>query len=382
MARPVGVLCWLASAALLAPIACARLPRSDTQNTQSAPNLAEMLPGKWLASDGESSLEFLPDGTVYRYRPWRLRTTGTYRLTGEQLDWDEAADKHSATVTLTDDDLALRQDGSVATFRRVAAFADRLHHPNGRAGATQQKRLVGSWHGTEPSRALNSLSLEFFDDGTFASLQTTNVRRTFRTGIYRLLPDTDNCIELFCYDSGSRRLVFASIEEKALTLHNHAFFNTEVRLERREPRPEWRLMRQDVLTAPVLHYEFRENQAAAEKKYRGHSLEVLGVVDSFHFSKGRGEVRLVSGDLPGVVCTFEEPDIARASFRWAFTKTVQARLKGRLASVQHDEPEMLRLMEKLLGGKAQIKVRPVVVRLDECVVRTVAPLETVPPRSK
>lgn len=328
-------------------------------------------------------LHFEPDGVVHLHRPWKLRTTGKYVVAGRKvtLDWGQD-EKESAEFAQDDDKLTLQLFDKTGArtekreLKKVVQYDEPINHPNGRPSDGKEKLLVGGWDGKtvgEPFKYYE-YSFEFFDDGSFVCLATDHFRPSYRTGTYRPLPNTDNCIELTYPDTARQRPTFVHVEKNKLLLRRFSFFGDDVELTRRkQPRPTWR---PKGLTASALQAEFRADEEAARKKYAGQTIELVGVVGSHRTSDDKAEVHLITGEMQLVVCEFADAKKTAEKLPGLILKTLQVRLEGRFARSSREIPWTIKQLEGLLGGKAQLNEKPLVVFLDQCVVVGVDKLES------
>ncbi len=156
---------------------------TTTEATTAAPNLSELIIGKWTDSANMSGYEFYADGTVEMTYvnltvpiiniPINGTSRGTYVLEGDKLTTKfsiySATIENSYTISVENNSLSMkdREDGETATYSKTSSSATTTT-TDSNEGVVLSDEIVGSWINAD-----SSIRYKLKDDNT-AEISFTN----------------------------------------------------------------------------------------------------------------------------------------------------------------------------------------------------------------
>lgn len=176
---------------------------TEATTTTLAPNLNELIIGKWTDSANMSGYEFYADGTVEMTyvnltvpiinMPINGTSRGTYILEGDKLTTKfsiySATIENSYTVSVDNNSLSMknREDGETATYSKASSSAATTTSSASNEGVVLSDEIVGSWINADSSvryklKDDNTAEISF-TNAKVSSISTSALNGTY-TGIY------------------------------------------------------------------------------------------------------------------------------------------------------------------------------------------------------
>jgi hypothetical protein len=265
----------------------------STGCTQVKPPPSELL-GKWEEASNLEGIEFNNDGTLTIVRDQEPPLTGKYRIleasllevdlrptVKEPIKVKMSIDGQELTLNLSNGSRADSKVEAATTWKRVPDWA--LAARTVDAAASEQRRLwlIGHWQASTDNE-----TYDFYEDRTFAC-HTDSSQSSVSLGTYALAKDSAHAIVCRYPDTGATTSLHVSVTQEELLVGRE---NPEcplalLRMVKKyraagSPNPDYRPVRVDALTAYQLYDEWQTDPVAAEKKYKGKEVQIVGMVRS------------------------------------------------------------------------------------------------------
>ena len=253
----------------------------------------DALLGKWQDPTRREGIEFAKNGALTIVRAEKNPLRGKYCFLEEglmEVDLRPAvAEPVHVKVSLGGEQLMLTallapekrafKEEWPSTWKRVPDWTLAAESPD--PGPVEQRRqgLIGRWQSVT-----DFTTYDFYDDRTFAAY-TKALLPVFKLGTFHLDPDSGHGLTCRYPDTGTTERLYLSLDAEELVIgREHAecplvlLRATKTYRRAGGPTAAYRPLRPDALTAYQLLQEWQTNPAAAEKKYQGKEVQLVGCV--------------------------------------------------------------------------------------------------------